>query len=283
MNNAIQKLYDELQEDLVFYAESGAPPASRLGSALISIRSILIRLKVLVLSEDFAGEEAEINFFKNEKPLFVTEQLYLTEYATISLGKPTLNDELLVTYYTEELRRIQLFINRFGFLYHCYKLEASDLDRVLFLRDAEPSGLLLPENPDSDPNFSTSGGYLWAKFRAYERLQQWLIDEIGSLSALPNKTKQIKDEDNSLALKWTGGVVNLVELAYGLWLTGQFNNGDASITQIISWLEVNLNVKIGRAHRRWETIAARKRLSLTRFLEQMVQAIRKRLDDELSR
>jgi len=84
-------------------------------------------------------------------------------------------------------------------------------------------------------------------------------------------------------LVWTGGAVNLTELAYGIWLTGQLNDGNVSITQIITWLENHLHIKIGRAHRRWETIAARKRLSLTKFLDQMTEAIRKRLDEENGR
>ena len=67
------------------------------------------------------------------------------------------------------------------------------------------------------------------------------------------------------------------------FLFGQINDGNASITQIITWLENHLHIKIGRAHRRWETIAARKRLSLTKFLDQMTESIRKRLDDENGR
>jgi hypothetical protein len=53
----------------------------------------------------------------------------------------------LEVYYSEELKRLQTFINRFGFLYQCYKIGAKDLDSVLFLRDAGVSGMLLPETP----------------------------------------------------------------------------------------------------------------------------------------
>jgi hypothetical protein len=94
----------------------------------------------------------------------------------------------LEVYYSEELKRLQTFINRFGFLYQCYKIGAKDLDSVLFLRDAGVSGMLLPETPDTDPQFSTNGDYLWAKFIAYERLLNCLADELERRCAAVSNT-----------------------------------------------------------------------------------------------
>jgi len=77
MNIQVKKLYQELQDDLSFYQDMGAATVNRLSGALISARSIMIRLKVLVMTEGFANDEAEISFFKSQKPLFVAEQIYL--------------------------------------------------------------------------------------------------------------------------------------------------------------------------------------------------------------
>jgi hypothetical protein len=103
MRGEIKKLYDELQEDLAFYEDLGAPPANRLSGALVSIRAMMIRLKVLVMKEGFTSNQAEIAFFKNEKPLFVAEQVFLTEYTVILLGKPMSGSGLVEAYYIEEL------------------------------------------------------------------------------------------------------------------------------------------------------------------------------------
>src|ERR1700722_10521499 len=91
---------------------------------------------------------------KKKKLLFVAEQIYLIQYTTIFCGKPAYSKDLLEAYYMEELKRLRVFINRYGFLYQCYKLDAGDLDSVLFLRDAGPSGMVLPEMTEQDPAFS---------------------------------------------------------------------------------------------------------------------------------
>lgn len=121
MKGKVKKLYDELQEDLAFYEELGEPPANRLSGALVSIRARMVQLKVLVMTEGFRSLESEIVFFKRDKPLFVAEQVYLTEYTVIVLGRPMSGSGMVEAYYLEELKRIQTFINRFGFLYQCYK------------------------------------------------------------------------------------------------------------------------------------------------------------------
>jgi len=285
MKPEVKKLYDELQEDLAFYEELGAPPANRLSGALFSVRAMMIRLKVLVMTEGFGGPEAEIAFFKHEKPLFVAEQVYLTEYTVLLLGKPMPGSGLVEAYYIEELKRVQTFINRFGFLYQCYKMEAKDLDSVLFLRGAGPSGMLLPETPDADPQFSTNGDFLWAKFMAYERLQAWLEEQLALFHGQGKGTATPHGHADHLmppiGLKWTGESINLVELAYGIWLTGQVNNGNVSITEIVEFLEAAFRVRIGKPHRRWQGIANRKRLGYTRFLDECKGAIAKRIEEEL--
>lgn len=287
MKGDIKKLYDELREDLAFYGELGEPPANRLSGALVSIRAMMIRLKVLVMTEGFRGPEAEIAFFKNEKPLFVAEQVYLTEYTVILLGKPMSGSGLVEGYYLDELKRVQTFINRFGFLYRCYKMEVKDLDSILFLRGSGPSGMLLPEPPDADPHFSTNGDFLWAKFMAYERLQAWLEEQLALIHGVSNAPLTPQGDTHKAmrlgSVKWTGETINLVELAYGIWLTGQVNNGQVSITELVEFLEFSFRVRIGKPHRRWQGIANRKRLGYTRFLDECKAAIEKRVEEEMGK
>jgi hypothetical protein len=85
------------------------------------------------------------------------------------------------------------------------------------------------------------------------------------------------------SLKWTGETINLVELSYGIWLTGQFNNGQASITEIVEFLEAAFRVRIGKPHRRWQGLAGRKRLGYIRFLDEMKASIEKRVEEEMGR
>lgn len=48
-------------------------------------------------------------------------------------------------------------------------------------------------------------------------------------------------------------------------------------------LESVFRVRIGKPHRRWQSIASRKKLSYTKFLDQCKQAIGKRVDEEMGK
>lgn len=85
---------------------------------------------------------------------------------------------------------------------------------------------------------------------------------------------------NSADLRWTGESINLVELAYGIWLTGQLNNGNATISETIRWMESSLDIRIGRAYRRWTEISRRDPVNTTKFLDRMKVAILERIMNE---
>jgi len=61
--------------------------------------------------------------------------------------------------------------------------------------------------------------------------------------------------------------------------TGQVNNGDAGVAEIIQALECAFQVNVGRAYRRWQSISQRKRVSPVKYINQMRDAIKKRLDE----
>jgi hypothetical protein len=272
MKPFIKKLYDDLTEELSLYGHMGAMPVRRLSGKLTVINKAMADLKKFVADNPFADHQDEINFFKYEKPLFVCELLCAHYMFTIETQRRQFNTELLIrNYYEQELKVIKHYFMQHQFLYQYYLLEASELDNLLFIRGAETSGVLLPETPDLDPDYSTTGDYLFAQFLAHEKVQDYLINELYS-SAGQGKFGKV--------VNWTGETVNLVELAYGLYLTGQLNDGKASIAEIIEWLERHFNVAVGNAYRRWQAISNRKRLTTTKFIDQMRDAINKRLDDD---
>jgi len=153
--------------------------------------------------------------------------------------------------------------------------------------------MVLPETPDADPMFSTNGDHLWAKFIAYERLQSWLEDELRQLRNGGGEGRQATGEGGIRggvggqlqlppgALKWTGETINLVEIAYGIWVTGQVNNGNVSITEIMEYLEMVFRVKVGKPHRRWQSLTRRKRLGSFRYVDEIKLALVKRMEEEL--
>jgi hypothetical protein len=272
MKDAIRALYDDMLEEVSLYNDMGALPVRRLSGKINVINKALADLRKLVDDNPFAGPQEEINFFKYEKPLFVCELLCAHQMFTIETQRRQFTEEILIrNYYEQELKMIKHYLMQHQFLYQYYLLEASELDHILFVRGAEASGVLLPETPDLDPEYSTKGDYLFAQFLAYDKVQDYLINE---LYPSPDSLRSGK------VLRWTGETVNLVELAYGLQLTGQLNDGKATIAEIIARLESQFHADVGNAYRRWHAISGRKRVTPTKFIDQMREAIRKKLDDD---
>lgn len=272
MKETIKTLYDDMAEELSLYSDMGGLPVRRLAGKLTVVNRVMADLKKFIGENPFTNKQEEINFFKHEKPLFVCELLCAHQMFTIETQSRQLTEAVLIrNYYEQELKVIKHYFMQHQFLYQYYLLEASELDNILFVRGAEASATLLSETPDLDPEYSTKGDHLFAQFLAHEKVQNYLIDELYPPSKRPQSGK---------VLHWTGETVNLVELAYGLYLTGQLNNGDATITEIIQWLEMQFNVDVGNGYRRWYAISNRKRVTLTKFIDQMRDAIIKRLDDD---
>lgn len=279
INELSEKLLRQFEIKLKKVILEAASPIDRLTSSLHLIQDTSKNLKDLVEANSFGTPQEEIIFFKRIKPMLYSFKIFEIDLYQFSLKIPIGDDQDIMAYYREELQEIQRFFKLNVFHYKYYLLGLSDLDNLYFLRNAVVPVGLIHEMPEQDANFSSSHDYLFAKFLAYERLQMHILNEIKVLNnlVLPGASS---NSDESERLKWTGEAINLVEVAYGIWLTGQLNNGNASITEIISWFEDKLQIKIGRAYRRWTEISNRKRISSTKYIDTIRDSIHKRIDDE---
>ena len=81
--------------------------------------------------------------------------------------------------------------------------------------------------------------------------------------------------------KWTGKVIDLVELKYGLHVTGSINNGNASLKDIKECLEEAFDVDLGNTSSYFQDIIRRKNGSTT-FLDLMKAKLLQRIDEFLN-
>ncbi|TKB98470.1 RteC domain-containing protein [Pedobacter cryotolerans] len=235
-------------------------------------------LQSLVLEGNFSDQQEEIMFFKTVKPKFRSLQIYYLTLQEIILRKPSGCKKILVKFYTDEIRKICVFRCTNQQLINYYHSGATDMDALLFLRKVEvhPHWLLRPRL-ERDERFSTPADYLVAKFIATEKIQTFLCAELAKLE-FHNPTENFNGGKKEY--RWTGEAINLVELAYGLYYTGEINNGNAGIAEIVRLFETTFNIAIGKPSRRFAEIKQRKRLSKTKYLDQMKTAIDKRIDDD---
>jgi hypothetical protein len=274
-NEFVKKLFSEMEEELSVFADLGTLPVRRLAGALNCVREYLAKLKAELLLHPPADRQEEIGFFKYDKPRFKSEQIYALEIYTIETARPLGDELLLKSFYEQELKFIQRFFIQYQFLYQYYQLDATELDHLLFVRGEKPSDILLPEMPGVDPEFSTACDYVFAKFMAYERLRDHLLELLSGRETAGESFVSKKGK----VLKWTGETCNLIEVAYGIYDTLQLNDGDVDLTDIIDWLESTLNVNLSRFYRRFMEIKRRKIMSQTKYLDEMRAAVNKRIDD----
>jgi hypothetical protein len=265
------KWLNELQNEILLLDQVSTDPMARLKHTLPLISGVLNDLKKEVLENGFESQEAEIHFFKQVKPQLYALQIYEADLFTVTMNRPAGTTEMLRSYYEGELSYITRLFRIHAFHYQYYKTNASMLDAQYFIRDGKPADIPILEIRQDD--FSTPLDYLFAKFIAAERMQEYLLDQLSS-TIRPLKTKP------GPVMRWTGEAINLVEVAYGFWLTSQLNDGNATITDIILWLEEKLAVKIGVPNARWVQIAARKNSEPTKYIDRMRDAISQRLDKE---
>ncbi|MBB5440624.1 hypothetical protein HDC92_004327 [Pedobacter sp. AK017] len=239
----------------------------------------LLELKRLVQENPFADQSEEIHVFKYVKPILTANLIYERRMVQIIDHVPHGGMETKLSYYEEELRFIRHEQNLDKFYYDYYRFGLDELDMLGFVRGAEVPFPVMTEVEVPGSDFSTALDYLFAKFRAFDDLLN-LIDYLIADLLKPIDIHTDLQTPPGKLLRWTGDSINLVEIAYAIWLTGQLNDGNANISEIIRWMEEHFQVKIGRAHRRWEEISQRKRLSTTKFLDACKEAINKRIDGE---
>ncbi|HVW94402.1 MAG TPA: RteC domain-containing protein [Mucilaginibacter sp.] len=280
-NEFYEALYDALCRVLQLVLGTEKEPVKRLSRALQEIRSACAELRDKALSAPFPSAALEINFFKTIKPKFYALRIFHIELYHLDANKPAGTRELLLRFYRQELSFIERFFHLHHFLYRYYKAGLTEMDELYFLRGAQLPAVLEPELPDADPEFSTAQDHLFARFIALEALQQEIILRMSGLDgtlvpAGPDQPVPVP------ALKWTGSKVNLVELVYGLYYTGQLNHGQAEVVEIAAHLEQVFGFALKDAHDTFGDIRDRKKLSPAHFLESMAAAIQARKDEDLA-
>jgi hypothetical protein len=283
MKQFAEHLYETLLQEIEIVEEEPClSPASRRSKILDLLQQGMEQLKAKVLEEGFPSPAEEITFFKHHKPRIVGLLIYYARLDLLELNKPEGSTQDLKSYYEKELESIRRFFDHNLAFYQYYRSEATYLDEKLFLRGRQDFGgrvHLMAVN--ADERFSTAADHLFARIQAHERLKSFLQNAL-----LSNDSPRIGEVGSGLPakkgkeLRWTGEAINLVEIAYGWHHTGQLNHGQAGIGEIVRWLEEHLHISIGRPYRRFTEIKRRKLLSQTRFLDQMRDAILRKLDEE---
>jgi hypothetical protein len=275
METKFKKVATQLHEDLITLNDN--PPLERYNAAIAIIDIAIAELKELVLGHTFESQQEEIDYFKNTRPLVLSYRIEEGLKYNLAVNVPIGTAENLIHYYEDGIKGLQSFFRLNEFFYQYYKNHLSELDDLYFTRKSGPLKIPTPEVINADLASSTPMSDIFAKFIAHENVQHYILGQI-ALQNYPDLHLSNSSGATASEMRWTGDSINIVELAYGLWLTGQINNGNASLNQIVRWLEANFQVNIGIVQRRFSEISRRKRLSPTKYIDQMKDNIMQKID-----
>jgi hypothetical protein len=274
-----EKLFDQLNEDLKIVSSNEHELLKRMTASVSKVRKALQVLKERVEQHPFPNPAEEIHFFKYIKPKFYARQIYEVQLYKIENSKPCGTFEVLKRYYEDELIFINRFFKQNQFLYEYYRNGMTELDTLYFVRGIEVQMVLFPDIPELQPEFSTSCDYQFSKFIAYELISKELLSKIRAYTNDPVCLSEEPAGEKQM-LVWTGDKTNLVEVIYGLFYTGQLNNGNANVADIIKMMEESFQIDLSRAYRNFLDIRSRKRDSPTRYLDKMRESIQQRVDED---
>ncbi|MBB2146791.1 hypothetical protein GM921_14910 [Pedobacter sp. LMG 31464] len=271
------KLESELEE--IYHGEEILQEKTNL--SLKKSTHIIGILNNHVNSNGFEDQEQEINYFRITLPGFYSLKIYYDEVYFIELRTPIGGHKRLINFYLREIEIIERFFDKHSFFYGYYKMGATDLDQSFFVLDSKKDSVLLMGLAEVESNTCTSVSYLFAKFKGYEllllTLKHRVTDQVNGNINFKNNVKSLDK------LIWTGEVINLVEIAFGIYQMKQVNNGSAGIGSICRWLGECFDVNLGVPSKRWSEIARRTTMSHTRFMDQMKKSIISKIDDDLAR
>jgi len=257
-----ESLQNEMKTQLDQISKDHVDQLVRYPKSLELVRLVLIKLKEGVKEYTFSNEVEEIQFFKEIKPVFLSQYYLYKKLFFIKLNEPFSN---VSKYYTDALTEIQNFQTKHLEFYSYCVSGCTHLDMTYFIRSRSV------EEPDRDISFSTYYDRLLAIILANHMLKEFYLEEIGRLS---NNSRSAMMS----TLEWTATKTSLIELVYALKSVDAINHGKVDIKELASLFEKMFNINLGNFYRQFQEIRLRKKAK-TPFLDSLKVTLEKRLDE----
>lgn len=257
-----KKIYELLAE-----MKNNVAGLSPREAAEVALQSIM-ELKDLVLANDFPDDAERIAFYKKDKPAFVAELYYHLRLYRLECELPE-PLRLQRRHLQQAVKSLNRWFDDHRDFCRYDRSGATDKDAEYY-QPGYTDRFTPLFSFDRDPAFCTAKGHEAALLLANRRL----------LVELENRLAVLKQSDGPLfrlpKLNWTYKAIDLVELIYGLYLTGAVK---AELKDIAETFQQVFDVKLDNYSFTFtQSIHYRKSGSI-RFLREMIEAILKKLDD----
>lgn len=245
---------------------AGQDEIIRIAKTLTFIRELISELKAFTRGYKFRNQAEEVHFFKEAKPVFLSQYFYYRKVFAIRLFDSFKDAKARQANYYQQLRELEKYVAKYLAFYEYCMSGNTLMDTHYFTRQHKSY-----KSPNRDERFSTGHDTKLAKILANELFKKYLLDML-------KKSQTVDLHDAFGGLTWTGSKTDLIELIYALHSIEVFNNGTANLKLIASSFETLFNVSLGDYYRTFQDMRIRKR-SQTPFLDQLQEKLIHRLND----
>lgn len=259
------ELETKMKEKLEVFQLEESDLGVRCNKAIVLMVSLLNELKDFVRTYEFKEQVEEIFFFKQLKPVFLSQYFFYERVLSLKINEPPAIGGNSIAYYINELEQLQYFSKaNSDFIQYCLS-ESSQFDDKYFVR-----GFVAPTDFITDREFSTGYDQRLSSIIANRLLKEHIIAVVEGHKASGDVTGS--------SLTWTGSKADLIELIYALETVGAINKGAADIKEIARRFETLFNISLGNFYRQFLDIRLRKKEKTT-FLNQMKEKLEVRIND----
>ena len=242
------------------------------------LQSVLNDLREKIQTYVFPSKEDEILFFKTQKPEILARLLFFYKIYRIEAQCPNGSDEVVRNYINRELDNLTYFFNRNLDFYQYYRSGSTVYDEYYFVRGKADLRLCTDSAQfDKDPNFSTGYDYKVAKIIANVMLRIYLNKRLQKL-ANDNQIEDNLQRCLKYPLRFTGKKVSLIELGYSLVSSGDINNGNVEIKEMMNFFSTIFNIDLGDYYASY--IAMKERKNRTAYLHSLIENLIKRMNED---
>ena len=246
------------------------------------LQTVLSDLRTKIQTYIFPTKEDEILFFKVQKPEILGRLLFFYKIYRIETQCPNGSDEVIKGYISRELDNLTYFFNRNLDFYQYYRSHSTLYDEYYFVRGKSDLRLCTDSAQfDKEPNFSTGYDYKVAKIIANEMLRIYLNKRLVKLET----NTQVEDNLQKCLkypFRFTGKKVFLIELGYSLVSSGDINNGNVEIKEMMNFLGTVFQVELGDYYAAYIAMKERKK-DRTAYLSRLQDSLVKRMDEDDSK
>ncbi len=259
----VAELEAAMSADLQVIGADHADMVANSSRAMTVVAGTLAKLREFIKSYTFADEAEEINFFKKDKPTFLSHYYFHEHLRNLSLAEIINMNQGQEVHCREALASLRDFNISNSEFSEYMTAGFTHLDDRYFRR-----GFLPAADFKTDREFSTG----------YDDLLGRLIASTMMKVHIHAQFERSQVEELKSPLKWTGSKADLIEVVYGLETMGVINGGDADLKEIVRAFEGIFNVNLGNVYRQYLDIRLRKKEKTT-FLNQMKERLETRINN----